>query len=184
LGGRWYNSNQKEVLTLEELLKTFMNQIEQKFSQLSKDIVELKQGVTRIEGRMDSFEGKMEKFEGRMDRLDGKMEKLEGRMDRLEGKIGNLEGRMDNLEVGMVNLEGRQLNLENNQQDLNLSVQHYASEFRSHFGKIETELKQNRDAFKIYAVDLHHVKTDVEFLSGKTGIHDTKINNIEKRLEV
>jgi hypothetical protein len=50
--------------------------------------------------------------------------------------------------------------------------------------KIETELEQHRDAYKIYATDLNKVKIDIEFLSGKTGIHDTKINNIEKRLEV
>jgi hypothetical protein len=85
---------------MEELLKSFMSQMNQQFALLSKEIVELKESVNRIEGRM---------------------------------------------------------------------VKQNASEFRSHFVKIETELEQHRD---------------IEFLSAKTGIHDTKINNIEKRFEV
>lgn len=120
---------------MEELLNSFMGQMNQQFALLSKGIGELKDSVHRLEGRMDS---------------------LEGRMDKLE----------------------------KNQENLTLTVKQNATEFRSHFVKIETELEQHRDAFKIYAADINKVKTDVEFLSGKTGIHDTKINNIEKRLEV
>ncbi|MBO1511921.1 hypothetical protein [Metabacillus bambusae] len=116
---------------MEELLESFMSQMNQQFALLSKGIGELK------------------------DSLDGRMDSLERRMD-------SLEGRMDKLEK--------------NQENLVLTVKQNATEFRSHFVKIESELEQHRDAFKI--------KTDVEFLSGKTGIHDTKINNIEKRLEV
>ena len=117
---------------MEELLNSFMSQMNQQYALLSKGIGELK---VSLEGRMVS---------------------LEGRMDKLE----------------------------KNQENLALTVKQNATEFRRHFVKIETELEQHRDAFKIYAADLNKVKTDVELLSGKTGIHDTKINNIEKRLEV
>jgi chromosome segregation ATPase len=117
---------------MEELLKSFMSQINQQCALLSKEIGELK-----------------ESLEGRMDRLEGRMEKLE-----------------------------------KNQENLALTVKQNATEFRSHYVKIETELEQQRDAYKIYATDLNKVITDIEYLSGKTGIHDTKINNIEKRLEV
>ena len=148
---------------MEELLKTFMEQMNTQFSQLSNkvdhlatDITELKEGVSRLEVRMD---------------------RLENRMDGLETKVDGLEARMDKL-------ENRQLNLEKNQQGFTLSLERYATEFRSHFKKVEDELVQHRDAFKIYSTDLNSVKAGVEFLSGKTGVHDTKINYLEKRLEV
>ncbi|MGM7721804.1 hypothetical protein [Metabacillus sp. Hm71] len=137
---------------MEELLKTFMSQMNHQFSLLTKEIHEIKDGVASLEGRMD---------------------KLEGKVDTLEGRIDKLEGRI-------TALEENQSKLIKNQNELKQTINQHATEFRSHFKKIEEELKQHREAFNIYAADLSSVKTNVEYLSGKTGVHDMKINNIEK----
>ena len=50
------------------------------------------------------------------------------------------------------------------------------TEFRNQIQKIEEELVQRRDALKV-SEDVNYVKVGVEFLSGKTGVHDMKLNS-------
>jgi chromosome segregation ATPase len=126
----------------------------------------------------------MEQMNLQFSELSSNVNKLAEGMNRVEARLDNIEVRLDKVETRLDNIELRLDKLEERQDKVELTLQHVGSEFRSHFVKIENELEQNRDMFKIYAADLHHLKTDVEFLSAKTGIHDTKLNNIEKRLEV
>ena len=96
----------------------------------------------------------------------------------------NVEERFESIDKRFESFDRRFTNLEKSQQQLVTTIENQASEFRSHFVKIETELDQHREAFSIYAADVHKIRTDIDYLSSKTGIHDTKLNNIEKRLEV
>lgn len=109
--------------------------------------------------------------------MDTQFSKLSDKVDHLATEIGELKQAVSSLET-------RQLQLEKNQQGLALSVECYATEFRSHFKKIEDELVQHWDAFKIYSLDVNSVKVGVEYLSSKTGVHDMKLNDLEKRIKV
>ncbi len=115
-----------------------------------------------LKGFMDHFDKKMNHFDKKLDYLSKDVTDVKDGLSRIETRIDSLEIRMDSLETRMDNLETK--------------VEDMASEFRSHFVKIESELEQHRD--------LNDVKSGLMFLSSKVGIHDTKINMIEERLRV
>lgn len=141
---------------MEELLRSFMNHIDKKFEEINQ--------------RFEQIDQKFEK-------IDQRFEQIDQRFNVVDGKLSNLTSEVKDVKTGLVRLERRQSALEEN-------LNNFATESRSHFKKVEEELEQHRDAFKIYSSDLNRVKTDVDYLSSKTGIHDTKLNYIEKQLEL
>ena len=141
---------------MEELLRSFMNHIDKKFEEINQ--------------RFEQIDQKFEK-------IDQRFEQIDKRFNEVDGKLNNLTNEVKDVKTGFARLERRQSALEE-------SLNNFATESRSHFKKVEEELEQHRDAFKIYSSDLNRVKTDVDYLSSKTGIHDTKLNYIEKQLEL
>lgn len=148
---------------MEELLRSFMNHIDKKFEEINQ--------------RFEQIDQKFEKIDQRFEQIDKRFEQIDQRFNVVDGKLSNLTSEVKDVKTGFARLERRQSALEE-------SLNNFATESRSHFKKVEEELEQHRDAFKIYSSDLNRVKTDVDYLSSKTGIHDTKLNYIEKQLEL
>ncbi|MBM7605364.1 septation ring formation regulator EzrA [Metabacillus crassostreae] len=126
----------------------------------------------------------MKSIDSKFTTMEGKFESIDKRFANVEEKFESIDRRFANVEEKFESIDRKFTKLENNQQHIITTIENHASEFRSHFVKIETELEQHREAFSIYAADVHKIRTDIDYLSSKTGIHDTKLNNIEKRLEV
>jgi len=148
---------------MEELLKSFMNHIDKKFEQIDK--------------KFEQIDKRFEQIDKRFEQIDKRFEQIDKRFNTVDGKLNSITEEVKDLKSGFARLERRQSALEEN-------LNNFATESRSHFKKVEEELEQHRDAFKIYSLDLNRVKTDVDYLSSKTGIHDTKLNYIEKQLEL
>ncbi|WP_257350399.1 hypothetical protein [Pseudalkalibacillus decolorationis] len=84
-------------------------------------------------------------------------------------------------EIKKVN--NRLVNLETGQERIETKVDHLSSEMRSHFNHIEGKLDQHQAVFKVVSDEMKSVNFDVDYLSSKTGKHDTEINNIKKKLQ-
>lgn len=129
---------------MEELLKSFMGHIDKKFDQIDK---------------------RFEQIDKRFEQIDKRFEQIDKRFEHMDKRFDDMSEEMRDMKISITRLEDRQSSLE-------LKMDNTASEFRSHFGKIETELKQHREAFKIYASELHYVTLDVNYLNAKIGVHD------------
>ena len=69
---------------------------------------------------------------------------------RIEIKVDNLETRIDSL----------------------------SSELRSNFKYTNDKLDEQRKVFDVVSSEIKGVKIDIEYLSSKTGRHDTELNQI------
>ncbi|MCM3163778.1 hypothetical protein [Metabacillus litoralis] len=162
---------------MEELLRSFMNHIDKKFEEINQRFEQIDQKFEKIDQRFEQIDQRFEQIDKRFEQIDKRFEQIDKRFNAVDGKLSNLTSEVKDVKTGLVRLERRQSALEEN-------LNNFATESRSHFKKVEEELEQHRDAFKIYSSDLNRVKTDVDYLSSKTGIHDTKLNYIEKQLEL
>ncbi|TXC85944.1 hypothetical protein FS935_19140 [Metabacillus litoralis] len=102
-------------------------------------------------------------------------------MKSIDSKFMTIEEKIESLSNDISELKKNISNLENNQQHLATTNENQSSEFRNHFIKLENTLEQQRESFH---KNINKLSIDIDYLSSKTGIHDTKLNNIEKRLEV
>ncbi len=58
-----------------------------------------------------------------------------------------------------------------------------STESRSHFKHIKEKLDEQKRLFQVVEKELKKANIDIEYLSAKTGKHDTDINNINKRIQ-
>ncbi|WP_243291337.1 hypothetical protein [Bacillus sp. FJAT-47783] len=72
--------------------------------------------------------------------------------------------------------------LKQGQGRIETKVDRLSSELRSHFKYTNDKLDNHREVFGIVSDELKSVKIDIEFLSSKTGRHDTELNNIMNKL--
>ncbi len=57
-----------------------------------------------------------------------------------------------------------------------------SSELRSKFNYTNGKLDEHREVFGVVSGELRGIKVDVDYLSAKTGKHDTELNNLINRL--
>jgi hypothetical protein len=109
--------------------------------------------------------------------------RLEEGQLRLEERQQRLEERQQRLEENQLRLEERQQRLEENQLRLEEKLDNFMVETRSHFKKVEDELERQRHMFELVSTKWKSIEIDIDYLSAKTGKHDTEINKLKKKLE-
>ena len=88
--------------------------------------------------------------------------------DRIETKVDKLDARVGSLEIKVDNLDSK--------------VDSLSSEVRSNFKYINDKLDEHRQVFDVVSQEIKGVKVDIEYLSSKTGRHDTELNKIMSKL--
>ncbi|MGX1983053.1 hypothetical protein EDD69_10838 [Thermolongibacillus altinsuensis] len=115
--------------------------------------------------------------------LKEELQPIHERLGRLEEGQLRLEERQQRLEERQQRLEERQQRLEENQLRLEEKLDNFMIETRSHFKKMEDELEQHRHMFELVSNKWKNIEIDIDYLSAKTGKHDTEINKLKKKLE-
>lgn len=88
--------------------------------------------------------------------------------ERIAEKVTNVDSKVDSLDLKVNNLDSKAENI--------------LSEMRSNFRYINDKLDEHRKVFDVVSDEIKSVKIDIEYLSSKTGKHDTELNNILNRL--
>lgn len=111
-----------------------------------------------------------------------RFDSIDHEISDVKSRIGNVESRLGNVENRLGNVESRLGNVENSVDKLSKQIENNATEFRSHFKHIETKLDQHEETFHIISDTLMGTKIDIEHLSKKSGVHETEINQLKKRI--
>lgn len=106
------------------------------------------------------------------------------RFDSIDKEIGDVKDGLGNVESRLENVENRLENVENSIHRLEETVNNNATEFRNHFKQIETRLNQHEETFRVILNELTGTKIDKKYLSSKTGVHETEINQLKERAHV
>ncbi|WP_044747853.1 hypothetical protein [Bacillus alveayuensis] len=115
--------------------------------------------------------------------LKEELQPIHERLARLEDGQLRLEQNQQRLEERQQRLEERQQHLEENQLRLEEKLDNFIIETRSHFKKVEDELEQHHHMFELASNKWKNIEIDIDYLSAKTGKHDTEINKLKKKLE-
>ncbi|RAK22352.1 hypothetical protein B0I26_102344 [Anoxybacillus vitaminiphilus] len=148
---------------------------------MSQELKEMLRSVLKEE--LQPIHERLERLEEGQLRLEQNQQRLEERQQRLEERQQRLEERQQRLEENQLRLEKRQQHLEENQLRLEEKLDHFIIETRSHFKKVEDELEQHRHMFELASNKWKSIEIDIDYLSAKTGKHDTEINKLKKKLE-
>lgn len=111
-----------------------------------------------------------------------RFDSIDHEISDVKSRIGNVESRLGNVENRLGNVESRLGNVENSVDKLSKQIENNATEFRSHFKHIDTKLDQHEETFHIISDTLMGTKIDIEHLSKKSGVHETEINQLKKRI--
>ncbi|MBP2242015.1 chromosome segregation ATPase [Cytobacillus eiseniae] len=149
--------------------------------QLLKEILEQVKGHSKrfdaIDSRLGQLDERLGNVENRIDNVDQRLGNVKNRIDNVDQRLGNVENRIDNVDQRLGNVENKLDSLEE-------IINNHATEFKSHFRQIETKLDQHEKQFQILSDQIIGTKIDIKHLSGKTGVHDTEINQLKKRIHV
>ncbi|MFJ8267763.1 hypothetical protein [Peribacillus asahii] len=74
-------------------------------------------------------------------------------------------------------------NVTEGQGRIETKVDNLSSELSSHFKYTNDKLDEHRKVFGVVSDEMKGVKVDIDYLSSKTGKHDTELNNIMNRLK-
>ena len=130
-----------------------------------------------IRNLMEQMNHQFIKIDNRFDQMDKRFEGIETRLDVMDKRFEGIETRLDGIDV---RLDG----IDNRLETLTETVNNHATEFRSHFKRIETKLDEHEKVFTVVADEIKGIKYDISHLSAKSGIHDTEISNLKKRMQI
>ncbi|MCR2821543.1 hypothetical protein [Lederbergia panacisoli] len=72
--------------------------------------------------------------------------------------------------------------LKEGQERIETKVDHLSSELRSNFKYTNNKLDEHRNVFEIVSNEIKGVKVNIDYLSSKTGRHDTELDSIMVKL--
>lgn len=101
----------------------------------------------------------------------------------MEGKLDSILEYLAAMQQGQEELQKNQLRLLQSQNRLEEKLDNLALETRSGFRHTKLSLDGHQDVFSLVSEQIRSLQTEVDYLSGKTGLHDTKIFSIEKKLQ-
>jgi chromosome segregation ATPase len=143
---------------MEQILERILNELQA----LRSDVQDLKEGQKRLENDVTGLK------EGQK-RLENDVTGLKEGQKRLETDVADLKRDVNDLKKGQERLETK--------------MDHVTTEMRSHFKHIENILESHQKVFEVVSDEMKSMRIDIEYLSGKTGKHDTEIHNLKKRFQ-
>jgi predicted nuclease with TOPRIM domain len=102
---------------------------------------------------------------------------------RLENDVAGLKEGQKRLETDVADLKQDVNDLKKGQERLETKIDHVTTEMRGHFKNIENILESHQKVFEVVSDEIKSMRIDIDYLSGKTGKHDTEIHNLKKRLQ-
>ncbi|EKN64650.1 hypothetical protein P9E76_00040 [Schinkia azotoformans] len=100
----------------------------------------------------------------------------------MEEILKQILNEINNLKEGQERIAEKVTNVDSKVDSLDSKAENILSEMRSNFRYINDKLDEHRKVFDVVSDEIKSVKIDIEYLSSKTGKHDTELNNILNRL--
>lgn len=103
-------------------------------------------------------------------------------VSNLTTDLTGLKTDVSDLKTDVTNLKTDVLFLKEGQGRIETKVDSLSSELRSNFKYTIDKLDEHRKVFGVVSDELKGAKVDIEYLSSKTGRHDTELNQIMNKL--
>lgn len=100
----------------------------------------------------------------------------------LKTDIADMKQDITDMKQDITGLKADVTALKEGQERIEVKVDNLSSELRSNFKYANGKLDEHRKVFDVVSGEIKGVKVDIEYLSSKTGKHDTELNNIINRL--
>ncbi|MBT2689127.1 hypothetical protein J7I93_13120 [Bacillus sp. ISL-47] len=187
----WYNvekGGEKMEKILNEILSTLkdhskrFDSIDEKFDSIDERFVSIDAKLVSIDESFNSIGGDLADVKIRLGSVEDKIISVDGRLDSVEDRLTSVDGRLDSVDDKLVSVDGRLGSVDDRLQTLSEQIDNNATEFRSHFKHIETKLEQHEETFHLISDTLIGTQIDIEHLSKKSGLHETEINQLKKRI--
>ncbi len=107
---------------------------------------------------------------------------LKADVSNLTTDLTGLKTDVADLKTDVTNLKTDVLFLKEGQGRIETKVDSLSSELRSNFKYTIDKLDEHRKVFGVVSDELKGAKVDIEYLSSKTGRHDTELNQIMNKL--
>ncbi|MFJ8259014.1 hypothetical protein ACIQ4Z_17480 [Peribacillus asahii] len=101
----------------------------------------------------------------------------------LKKDVVGLKEDVTGLKKDVVGLKEDVTNVTEGQGRIETKVDNLSFELSSHFKYTNDKLDEHRKVFGIVSDEMKGMKVDIDYLSSKTGKHDTELNNIMNRLK-
>ncbi|CEG29052.1 hypothetical protein [Bacillus sp. B-jedd] len=176
---------------MEQLIRDLMEQMNHQFTKVGVRFDQMDERFEGIENRLDGMDQRFEGIENRLDGMDSRFEGIENRLDGMDQRFEGIENRIDGMdqrfegiEIRLNGIDVRLDGIDSRLETLTETVNNHATEFRSHFKRIETKLDEQEKVFTVVADEIKGFKYDISHLSAKSGIHETEISNLKKRIQL
>ncbi|CAM3891362.1 hypothetical protein GCM10009865_11620 [Aeromicrobium ponti] len=159
---------------LNEILST-LKEHSKRFDSIDERFVSIDEGFNSIGGDLSDVKIRLGNVEDKLVSFDDKLVSVEDRLGTVDDRLGTVDGKL-------VSVEDRLGSVDDRVRALSEQIDNNAAEFRSHFKHIETKLEQHEETFHFISDTLIGTKIDIDHLSKKSGLHDTEINQLKKRI--
>lgn len=103
---------------------------------------------------------------------------MEEILKQILSEIKGLKEDVSGLKEDVIGLKEGQGRIEIKVDNLETRIDSLSSELRSNFKYTNDKLDEQRKVFDVVSSEIKGVKIDIEYLSSKTGRHDTELNQI------
>ncbi|WP_018664703.1 hypothetical protein [Heyndrickxia acidiproducens] len=170
---------------MEEILRQILNELKEmrsNFSGLKEDVGTLKEGQGRLENEVAGLKKDVVTLKEDTASLKEDVVTLKEDTASLKEDVVTLKEDTASLKENVTTLKEDTACLKNGQDRIETKVDHLTLELRSNFKFTNDKLEEHKKVFDVVAGEIKNAKVDIEFLSGKTGKHDTEINQILSKL--
>jgi hypothetical protein len=144
------------MMIMEELLKQFMEQMNNRFDQ--------------VDQRFDRMDQRFEKMDQRLDRMDQRFEKMDQRLDRMDQRLDRMDQRMEGLEKDVKELKVGQEQLKDN----------LIHGLGPYFEQIEKHIDEKLDGVKETIKGQQNV---IDTLSARSIQHESELKEFKRMLK-
>ncbi|AJH77933.1 hypothetical protein [Heyndrickxia coagulans] len=136
--------------------------------QILHELRDLKSDVSGLKSDVSSLKSDVSGLKSDVSSLKSDVSGLKSDVSSLKSDVSSLKSDVSSLKVGQERIETK--------------VDNLALELRSNFKFTNDKLEEHKSIFTVVSNEIKGIKGDIEFLSGKSGKHDTEINHIMNML--
>ncbi|RIW31320.1 hypothetical protein D3H55_15200 [Bacillus salacetis] len=155
---------------MEELLKKFMEQMNNRFDQVD-------QRFEKIDQRFDRMDQRFEKMDQRFDRMDQRFEKMDQRLDRMDQRFEKMDQRFDRMDQRMEGLEKDVKELKIGQNQLKDNLIHGLGPY---FEQIEKHIDEKTDGIRETIKGQQNV---IDTLSARSIKHESELKEFKRMIK-
>jgi chromosome segregation ATPase len=170
--------SKKEVKKMEKILNEILSTLKEhsrRFDSIDERFDSVDKRFVSIDERFDSVDKRFVSIDERFISIDKSFASIDERFNSIGGDLSDVKIRLGHVEDKLVSADDRV-------RMLSEQIHNNATEFRSHFKHIEAKLEQHEETFHVISDTLIGTKIDIDHLSKKSGLHDTEINQLKKRI--